>query len=1009
LWFYQKEAVMVTRARFIILMGMLLAALTGACKGADWGYNPQADANNTETAVDASQDAAADIQLPPDVMSCAADLCPPAFRPEPSDRCRCVSRCVTCPSGTACEANPAGEWACRSTRATCAVGQLDCTPTAPAPTCVNAQSDVTNCGACGNVCSLANANATCVAGACRIATCVGGFVNCDGDMTNGCEANLNSAAHCGRCGNACPVGTVCANGACSSSCPSGQTICGTACATLASDLNNCGACGNACPIRANATSACVAGTCQQLCNTGFANCDGDWSNGCEVNLASNSNHCGSCGNACTLANANGVCIAGSCRVASCIGGFDNCDGNVSNGCEANLNSAAHCGACGRICAAGQTCQGGTCSSSCSSGQTMCGTTCANLQTNLTNCGICGNVCPTRPNAAPMCTAGACGYNCLPGFSNCDGDWMNGCEVNLASNSNHCGSCGIRCNNTNGASACVAGTCQVTACNTGFDNCDRDPSNGCEANLSAAGNCGACGRTCGAGSVCNAGRCDFTCTGGLTACGAVCIDTQSDVANCGACGNVCGRAGGPFDLPNVYPTCTNGACGTACNPGFGNCNSLTADGCEVSLQSDAMNCGACANACPTRPNAVPSCVAGACRVGTCNQGFANCNGFDFDGCERDLRNDREHCGACGRRCADSQVCRNGACDGPVCPPGEVQCAAFDGLRYCADFGRDVNNCGGCNNRCVAGPHSTAVCASTFCRLTCDTGYGDCDFAAWNGCERNLQSDTAHCGACGRACAAGQICTAGTCTTPLITCGAGQIACGGVCVNSQTDNTNCGACGRVCATGQTCSAGNCASVMTMCSGTQIMCAGGVCRDLQTDSNNCGSCGTVCPSGTVCGMGRCAAVITCGTTGRAFVYRPPTNFQSRMTPPCAEALTPVLWTSLVAPLPAVPGVSARTTSNGSYEYRGGPGSTMTFPDTSALPAGAELVFSAVCAADGRWAESRGQNLWAPFANAGAAGSGVIVTWGGVNQADTATIVQRPFAEGAQPATIVPACRAM
>jgi sulfatase modifying factor 1 len=55
--------------------------------------------------------------------------------------------------------------------------------------------------------------------------------------------------------------------------------------------------------------------------------------------------------------------------------------------------------------------------------------------------------------------------------------------------------------------------------------------------------------------------------------------------------------------------------------------------------------------------------------------------------------------------------------------------------------------------------------------------------------DMQSDVAHCGACGRACGAGQSCCAGT------------------CVNLQTDRGNCGTCGRSCPTGEVCSMGAC----------------------------------------------------------------------------------------------------------------------------------------------------------------------------------------------------------
>lgn len=57
-----------------------------------------------------------------------------------------------------------------------------------------------------------------------------------------------------------------------------------------------------------------------------------------------------------------------------------------------------------------------------------------------------------------------------------------------------------------------------------------------------------------------------------------------------------------------------------------------------------------------------------------------------------------------------------------------------------------------------------------------------------------------------CLAGAACVAGRCT-PTGGCAAGQIACGGACVDVQTDPSHCGACGVRCAAGARCVAGSC----------------------------------------------------------------------------------------------------------------------------------------------------------------------------------------------------------
>jgi len=138
----------------------------------------------------------------------------------------------------------------------------------PANGCEARLDAVTNCGTCGTVCRGAtNATPSCSRGACGL-TCTAGFGDCDGNATNGCEAS-----------------------------------------TL-SNVMNCGACGVACVAGPNAAVACVGGRCRSACNGGFADCDGNPGNGCEVNVATDRRNCGSCGNACaSLVCSGGACVA----------------------------------------------------------------------------------------------------------------------------------------------------------------------------------------------------------------------------------------------------------------------------------------------------------------------------------------------------------------------------------------------------------------------------------------------------------------------------------------------------------------------------------------------------------------------------------------------------------------------------------------------------------------------------------------------------------------------------
>lgn len=76
------------------------------------------------------------------------------------------------------------------------------------------------------------------------------------------------------------------------------------------------------------------------------------------------------------------------------------------------------------------------------------------------------------------------------------------------------------------------------------------------------------------------------------------------------------------------------------------------------------------------------------------------------------------------------------------------------------------------------------------------------------------------------------------------------CGGGCFDVKTSLTHCGACGHACATGQVCSDGTCG---TSCSGGLEDC-GGTCRDLSSDHDHCGSCMKMCLGDERCESGEC-----------------------------------------------------------------------------------------------------------------------------------------------------------
>ena len=84
---------------------------------------------------------------------------------------------------------------------------------------------------------------------------------------------------------------------------------------------------------------------------------------------------------------------------------------------------------------------------------------------------------------------------------------------------------------------------------------------------------------------------------------------------------------------------------------------------VDLATDALHCGACGTACGVFSHTKAAvCVAGACAVGPCDDGYADCDGDAGNGCEAPLATSKTDCGACGTVCATS--CRDGACDDPI---------------------------------------------------------------------------------------------------------------------------------------------------------------------------------------------------------------------------------------------------------------------------------------------------------------------------------------------------------
>lgn len=92
--------------------------------------------------------------------------------------------------------------------------------------------------------------------------------------------------------------------------------------------------------------SCVAGECMGGgCPPGFAECNGNAGDGCETELGTTSN-CGGCGDSCGAgAHANASCSAGACQF-SCEAPWEDCDGDMGNGCEVPVGVEHQCSASG---------------------------------------------------------------------------------------------------------------------------------------------------------------------------------------------------------------------------------------------------------------------------------------------------------------------------------------------------------------------------------------------------------------------------------------------------------------------------------------------------------------------------------------------------------------------------------------------------------------------------------------------------------------------------------------
>ncbi|MDP1538930.1 MAG: S8 family peptidase [bacterium] len=171
---------------------------------------------------------------------------------------------------------------------------------------------------------------------------------------------------------------------------------------------------------------------------------------------------------------------------------------------------------------------------------------------------------TVPNAVGTCSTGVCSYVCNTGYDNCDENWANGCEANLATDSNNCGVC----NNTCGTSTCPESGCGVGGCTIEeYGTYPTEQQTACVKSVCS----GECAATCAYDAACDP-------------------DDDNDEV---------------LDINDACPT----VAGTACNGCPNPCSGCAAMSCNAeTLNPPTCGAGTCPDtACPANGCGVDTCV------------------------------------------------------------------------------------------------------------------------------------------------------------------------------------------------------------------------------------------------------------------------------------------------------------------------------------------------------------------------------------------------------------------
>jgi hypothetical protein len=634
-------------------------------------------------------------------------------------------------------------------------------------TCVDLRADATNCGTCGNVCTLPFATSICSTAVCAIETCSANRADCDTLAVSGCEIDLSLAESCGACGVTCSTNGACAatGGAYACTCNTGYAGTGVTC----SDVNECTA---GAPCGANSTCTNTAGSYTCACVTGFTSPDGRActdidecaaATACGRNLSA-TNTCGNTPGGYTCSCAAGFSASGSGATASCI----------------DVNECTPATACGRDLTPANLCTNsvGSYSCSCTAGYAPAGSgltaTCANTN-ECTTAGQCGRSLVGGGVNSCADTTGSYTCTCGAGFVLSGTGLTATCvNVNECSTAGQCGRSlgggGVNsCADTSGGYTCT--------CGAGFVLSGTGLSATC-VNVNECATAGQCGRTLVGGGLngCADTSGGYTCSCGAgfvlsgTGLSATCVDVDECVA-----ATACGR-----NL-SASNTCANSSGGytCACTTGFAASGSgLTATCVDTNECTAPTACGRDLSASNTCANTVGGYTC-ACAAGFAASGSgATATCADVDECLAPAT-----CGTARLTCTNTN--------------GSYQCTCDPGYSAPASAGTcaDVNECAAAT-ACGRNLSATNTCANSVggYACTCDTP----GFAASGAGFTATCVDVNEC-LSGTPCGTGGTCTNSAGSYSCV-CGPAVLNCGGPsdCETPRSD-TDCGACGAGCSGG------------------------------------------------------------------------------------------------------------------------------------------------------------------------------------------------------------------